>query len=253
MIAEILNGLLLPFWGTSIGAALVLVFRGQAPKRLEQVLSGAAAGIMAAASVFSLLLPAMEETEQNGGVFWLPACFGFLLGAGLLAAWDRISLLRNRNRRVSHSTRMLVLSVSLHNVPEGMAVGAAYAGLLAGSAAVTSMSAFALALGIALQNLPEGAIVSMPLYADGVGRRKAFLLGVLSGASEPVAGGLTILLARFAVPALPWLLSFAAGAMAYVVGFELIFGLLKDRSRRPGLPCVLGGFLLMTLMDVLLG
>ncbi|MBR0508343.1 MAG: ZIP family metal transporter [Clostridia bacterium] len=253
MIPEVLNGLLLPFFGTSAGAALVLVLRGQAPERLTRVLNGFAAGIMAAASVFSLLLPAMEETERNGGRFWAPACFGFLLGAGLLAAWDRISLLRARSGRVSHSTRMLVLSVCLHNVPEGMAVGAAYAGLLSGSAAVTVMSAFSLSLGIALQNLPEGAIVSMPLYAGGVGRKRAFLLGVLSGASEPVAGGLTILLARFAVPALPWLLSFAAGAMAYVVGFELIFTLLKERPRSPGLLCVFAGFALMTAMDVLLG
>ncbi len=253
MIPELLNGLLLPFWGTSIGAAAVLLLRNRVPEGLTRILSGAAAGIMAAAGVFSLLLPAMEETARSGGPFWVPACFGFLSGAGLLAVWDRIPVRRAKARRVPHSTRMLVLSVSLHNVPEGMAVGAAYAGLLAGSASVTVMGAFSLSLGIALQNLPEGAIVSMPLYAGGVGRGKAFLLGVLSGASEPLAGGLTILLARFAVPALPWLLSFAAGAMAYVIGFELVWELLGNRPRRWGMLALGGGFLLMTAMDLLLG
>ena len=147
---------------------------------------------------------------------------------------------------------MLVLSVSLHNIPEGMAVGAVYAGLLAGDGTVTAMSAFALALGIALQNLPEGAIISLPLHAAGIGRGKAFLYGVLSGVSEPIAGVLTILLARFAVPALPWLLSFAAGAMAYVTGFELLPETMKERPLS-GTLCVLGGFALMTGMDVLLG
>ena len=252
MIPEIIRGLMLPFLGTSIGAAAVLLLRAEAPKRIGPLLNGFAAGIMAAASVFSLLLPAMEEAESRGRIPWISACAGFLLGAGLLAAWDRISLHRRRTGRIAHSTRMLVLSVSLHNVPEGMAVGAAYAGLLAGGTTVTALGAFSLSLGIALQNLPEGAIISMPLHAGGVGRGKSFLLGVLSGASEPVAGALTILLARFAVPALPWLLSFAAGAMAYVVGFELIFALLKERPGR-GLLCVLAGFALMTAMDLLLG
>lgn len=252
-MGEAIKGLLVPFLGTSIGAAAVLILKNGMPKRIAGFLSDAAAGIMTAAAVFSLLLPAMEQTEAAGGAAWTPACFGFLLGAGLLAVWDRLSRRLHRPGAVAHSTRMLVLSVSLHNIPEGMAVGAAYAGLLAGSASVTVMGAFSLSLGIALQNLPEGAIVSMPLYAGGVGRGKAFLLGVLSGASEPLAGGLTILLARFAVPALPWLLSFAAGAMAYVIGFELVWELLGNRPRRWGMLALGGGFLLMTAMDLLLG
>lgn len=249
---EAVMGLLVPFLGTSIGAAAVLVLKNGIPKRVGGFLSDAAAGIMAAAAVFSLLLPAMEQTAEAGNMPWVPAFFGFLLGAGLLASWDRISARIEGTGVVSHSTRMLVLSVSLHNIPEGMAVGAAYAGLLSGQGTVTAISAFALSLGIALQNLPEGAIISLPLHASGVGRGKSFLYGVLSGASEPIAGALTILLSRFAVPALPWLLSFAAGAMAYVTGFELLPDMLKERPIS-GTLFVLGGFALMTAMDVLLG
>lgn len=249
---EAIQGLLLPLLGTSIGAAAVLFVRAGIMERIGGYLADAAAGIMMAASVFSLLLPAMTEAQNNGAAPWVSALFGFLLGAGLLMAWDRLSTRIERSGSVSHSTRMLVLSVCLHNVPEGMAVGAAYAGLLSGQTSVTAMSAFALSLGIALQNLPEGAIISLPLSASGVGRGKAFLYGVLSGVSEPIAGALTILLSRFAVPALPWLLSFAAGAMAFVTGFELLPDAIHERPRA-GLLCVLGGFLLMTAMDIFLG
>ena len=249
---EAIKGLLVPFFGTSIGAAAVLILKNGLPKRIAGVLSDAAAGIMAAAAVFSLLLPAMEQTAETGNPPWIPASAGFLLGAGLLAVWDRLSARIERAGAVAHSTRMLVLSVSLHNVPEGMAVGAAYAGLLSGQTAMTAMSAFALSLGIALQNLPEGAIISLPLSAAGIRRGKAFLYGVLSGASEPIAGALTIALSRVAVPALPWLLSFAAGAMAYVAGFELLWETLAERPKT-GLPFVFAGFALMTGMDLLLG
>ena len=251
-MSEAIKGLLVPFLGTSIGAAAVLILKNGMPKRIAGFLSDAAAGIMAAAAIFSLLLPAMEQTEAKGGIAWIPACAGFLLGAGLLALWDRISLRIGCSGTVAHSTRMLVLSVSLHNIPEGMAVGAAYAGLLSGQGGVTAMSAFALALGIALQNLPEGAIISLPLSASGVKKGKAFLYGVLSGASEPIAGALTIALSRIAVPALPWLLSFAAGAMAYVTGFELLPDTLEERPLT-GTLFVLAGFALMTAMDILLG
>ena len=249
---EAIKGLLVPFLGTSIGAAAVLILKNGIPKRVAGFLSDAAAGIMAAAAVFSLLLPAMEQAAEAGRTPWIPAVIGFLPGAGLLALWDRASVRQAHAGPVPHATRMLVLSVSLHNVPEGMAVGAAYAGLLSGKGSVTAMSAFALSLGIALQNLPEGAIISLPLHASGVGRGKAFLYGVLSGASEPIAGVLTILLSRFAVPALPWLLSFAAGAMAYVTGFELLPDTQKERPLF-GTLFVLAGFMLMTAMDLLLG
>lgn len=251
-MSEAIKGLLVPFLGTSIGAAAVLFVKRGKAVRLGGYLADAAAGIMAAASVFSLLLPAMEEAERSGAIPWIPAVIGFFAGVVLLALWDRVSSRIERTGRVAHSTRMLVLSVSLHNIPEGMAVGAAYAGLLSGSTTVTAMSAFALSLGIALQNLPEGAIISLPLSASGVSKGKSLFYGVLSGASEPIAGALTILLSRFAVPALPWLLSFAAGAMAYVTGFELLPDTLSNRPRL-GTLAVLFGFLLMTAMDVLLG
>ena len=250
---EIAKGLLLPLIGTSLGAAGVLFVRKRTPKCLSAWLNDAAAGVMIAASIFSLLLPAMAEAEMNGVCVWLPASIGFLLGAGMLAVWDRVSARIESAGDVGHSTRMLVLSVCLHNIPEGMAVGAAYAGLLSGSTTVTAMSAFSLSLGIALQNLPEGAIISLPLHACGVSRKKAFALGVLSGVSEPIAGGLTILLACVAVPVLPWLLSFAAGAMAYVTGFELLPATWEERPRVWGVLFVFGGFALMTAMDILLG
>lgn len=253
MIGEVLKGLLLPFFGTSLGAAGVYLVRTSIPKRLSALLNDVAAGVMSAAGIFSLLLPAMEEAASRGQTPWLAAIMGFLIGAGLLWIWDRVSERFERKRNVHHSTRMLVLSVCLHNVPEGMAVGAAYAGLLAGNATVSVMSAFSLSLGIALQNLPEGAIISLPLHADGMKRTRAFVCGVLSGVSEPIAGALTVLLARIAVPALPWLLSFAAGAMAYVTGFELLPSIQEERPRIWGVLCVLGGFALMTAMDILLG
>ncbi len=253
MIGETIKGLLLPFAGTSLGAAGVFCIRRDAPSRLSALLNDAAAGVMAAASIFSLLLPAFEETERQGGSPFFGVICAFLAGVCLLALWDRLTASVGHAGGVEHGTRMLVLSVCLHNVPEGMAVGAAYAGLLSGETTVTAMSAFVLSLGIALQNLPEGAIISMPLCSQGMGRMKAFLCGVLSGASEPVAGALTILLARFAVPVLPHLLSFAAGAMAYVVGFELFPAMLEERRRIWGALCMAGGFVLMTLMDVLLG
>ena len=251
-MTEALKGLLVPFFGTSIGAAAVLVCKHGMPKRVAGFLSDAAAGIMAAAAVFSLLLPAMEQAADAGAVPWIPACAGFVLGAGLLAGWDHVSSVREHAGTVSHSTRMLVLSVSLHNIPEGMAVGAAYAGVLSGQGTVTAMSAFALSLGIALQNLPEGAIISLPLRASGISRGKAFLYGMLSGVSEPIAGALTIALSRLAVPALPWLLSFAAGAMAYVTGFELLPELFAERPKS-GIVFVLFGLALRTGMDLLLG
>ena len=253
MIGEAIKGLLLPFFGTALGAAGVFCVRAGTQARLSAFLNAVAAGVMVAASIFSLLLPAFAEAETRGMPAYVPVTGGFFAGVALLGLWDRVSLRLGHTGGVGHSTRMLVLSVCLHNVPEGMAVGAAYAGLLSGSTTVTALSAFALSLGIALQNLPEGAIISMPLGAQGMGRGRAFFCGVLSGVSEPVAGALTILLARFAVPALPWLLSFAAGAMAYVVGFELIPQALQERPRHRGMLCVAGGFLLMMLMDVLLG
>ena len=181
MNREILIGLLLPFLGTSLGAAGVFLLKGSMPKRLGAALNDAAAGIMAAASVFSLLLPALAEAARQNRTPWMETAAGFLFGAGLLWLWDGVSERIGRDRGLHRSTRMLVLSVCLHNIPEGMAVGAAYAGWLSGNPNVTAVSAFSLSLGIALQNLPEGAIISMPLHAEGKTKGGAFLSGVLSG------------------------------------------------------------------------
>ena len=174
MVGEAIKGLSVPFLGTALGAAGVYAVRGAAPKRLSRLLNDTAAGVMIAASVFSLLLPAFSEVERRGGSVICAVFCAFLAGVALLALWDRVSARVEHAGGVGHSTRMLVLSVCLHNVPEGMAVGAAYAGLLSGQTGVTAMGAFALALGIALQNLPEGAIISMPLSANGMDRTKAF-------------------------------------------------------------------------------
>lgn len=253
------EGLLIPFLGTVLGSACVFFMKKELSRSVQRALTGFAGGVMVAASVWSLLIPAMQQSAGKGKLAFLPAVIGFWLGVLFLLLLDHV--IPHLHRSIGQAegpksrlkrTTMMVLAVTLHNIPEGMAVGAAYAALLSGPGTVTAMSAFALSLGIALQNLPEGAIISLPLHAAGVGRGKAFLYGVLSGASEPVAGALTILLARFAVPALPWLLCFAAGAMAYVTGFELLPETFRERPLF-GTLLVLLGFALMTGMDVLLG
>jgi ZIP family zinc transporter len=253
-------GLLVPFAGTVLGAAMVLVLRREIGTRLQKTLLGFASGVMMAAAVWSLLLPSIEQAELMGGVAWLPAAIGFLLGFAFLLIIDSVTPHLHRNAEKAEGlpskakkNTMLLLAVTLHNIPEGMAVGVVFAGLLAGSAGVTLSAAFALSIGIAIQNFPEGAIVSMPLKTAGMGKGKAFLLGAASGAVEPVAAAVTILLTSILVPALPYLLAFAAGAMIYVVAEELIPELQEGGHSNIGMIGLAAGFALMMILDVALG
>jgi len=226
----ILQGLLIPFLGTVLGSVCVFFLKNQLNIKLQKALSGFAAGVMIAASVWSLLIPSMNQAAQNGmgRLSFIPAAGGFCLGILFLLFLDLVIPHMHLNETVegpkSHlsKTTMMLLAVGLHNIPEGMAVGIVYAGWVNGSASISSSAALALAVGIAIQNFPEGAIVSMPMHANGLSKHKAFLYGTLSGAVEPVAGIITILLSSFIIPVMPYLLSFAAGAMMYVVVEELV-------------------------------
>ncbi len=242
---EISKGILLPFLGTSLGSACVFLMKNQFNLNLKRLLMGFAAGIMTAASIWSLLLPALEQSEALGRLAFLPAAGGFLTGIGCLLLLDRVL--------PAESSDMMMLSVTLHNIPEGMAVGIVYAGLLYGGSEMTPAAAFVLALGIAIQNFPEGAIISMPLKADGMKKSKSFWMGVLSGAVEPVAAVLTIFAAGFIIPVMPCLLSFAAGAMIYVVIKELIPEMYGDASPYKGVLSFSSGFAFMMILDVALG
>ena len=255
-------GLLLPFLGTSLGAGCVFLMRGQLRCGVRRALTGFAAGVMVAASVWSLLIPALEEAEAAGLGAWafLPAAGGFWVGVLFLLGLDRLipHLHPDADRPEGPPARlpritMLLLAVTLHNIPEGMAVGVVYAGYLTGEAHITAAGALALSLGIAIQNFPEGAIVSMPLRAEGAGRGRAFLDGVLSGAVEPAAALFTLLAAGLVTPALPWLLAFAAGAMLYVVVEELIPEMSAGPHSDIGPLAFALGFTLMMVLDVALG
>ena len=224
-----LIGVWLPFLGTALGAACVFLLRDGLGERVNRALLGFASGVMVAASVWSLLIPAMEQSEAMGRWAFVPAAGGFLLGMAFLLALDRLIPHLHVDSNEPEGPRcslgrsaMMVLAVTLHNIPEGMAVGVMYAGLRMGGASLSATGAFALSLGIAIQNFPEGAIISLPLHSGGVSRVRAFLLGALSGIVEPVAAIVTILLADVLTPVLPVLLAFAAGAMLYVVVEELI-------------------------------
>ena len=229
-------------------------------QKLEKMLLGFAAGVMIAASVWSLLIPSIEMTEQAGGIAWIPACVGFLLGMIFLLLLDSVipHLHLDSDKPEGPKTKlgksaMLVLAVTLHNIPEGMAVGVTFAGVLIGNTGITLSGAFALALGIAIQNFPEGAIISMPLCSLGVSKKRAFLYGVLSGLVEPVGAMLTILLTGIIVPFLPYFLSFAAGAMIYVVVEELIPESQMGEHTNIATIGVAVGFTLMMVLDVALG
>ena len=228
--------------------------------RLQRGLTGFASGVMVAASIWSLLIPAMDQSAQLERWAFLPAAAGFWGGVLFLLALDHLVPHLHQNstqaegpRSRLRRTTMMVLAVTLHNIPEGMAVGVVYAGYLAGNAHITALGAFALSLGIAIQNFPEGAIISMPLRAEGTGRGRAFLWGVLSGAVEPVGAVLTILAAGVLVPALPYLLSFAAGAMVYVVVEELIPEMSQGKHSNVGVLSFAAGFTFMMALDVALG
>ena len=256
----VVMGLLIPFIGTSAGSACVFFLRRDLRLSVQRALTGFAAGVMVAASIWSLIAPAIEQSAPMGRWAFLPAFIGFWCGILFLLLLDHVipHLHRNIDQAEgprSHLTRtaMMVLAVTLHNIPEGMAVGVVYAGLLSGTASITAGGAMALALGIAIQNFPEGAIISMPLYAEGTGKPRAFALGVLSGAVEPVFGALTILLAGLVVPAMPYLLSFAAGAMLYVVVEELIPEMSAGQHSNIGVVSFAAGFSVMMALDVALG
>ena len=256
----VVTGLLIPFLGTSLGAACVFLMRKALSQTVQRALSGFAAGVMVAASIWSLLDPAMEQCAHLGGWAFLPAFAGFWLGIGFLLVLDHVIPHLHRNAKKAEGpknrlarTTMMVLAVTLHNIPEGMAVGVVYAGLLSGSAEITAGGALALALGIAIQNFPEGAIISMPLRAEGAGKGKSFFYGVLSGAVEPVFGLLTVLAAGLIVPAMPYLLSFAAGAMLYVVVEELIPEMAQGEHSHVGVLLFSLGFTVMMALDVALG
>lgn len=252
--------LALPFLGTSLGAAMVFCLREKMNFRLEKFLLGFASGVMIAASVWSLLIPALEMAEEQGGNAWFPAAAGFLLGVGFLLLLDMVvPHLDRENARPEgmktgfQKTTMLMLAVTLHNLPEGMAVGVTLAGAMLENTGMTMTGALALALGIAIQNFPEGAIISMPLRSTGVSRIKAFWYGVLSGAVEPVGALVTLLLAEQVVRILPGLLAFAAGAMIYVVVDELIPEAQSGEHNNIGTIGVSIGFVVMMVLDVALG
>lgn len=253
-------GILIPFLGTSLGAGCVFFLKKALSDSIQRALTGFAAGVMVAASVWSLLIPAMDQSASMGRLAFFPAAVGFWLGILFLLLLDHIIPHLHQNSTQAEGpksqlqrTTMMVLAVTLHNIPEGMAVGVVYAGYLSGSAQITAASALALSLGIAIQNFPEGAIISMPLRAEGMNKGRAFWGGVLSGIVEPIGAVLTILAAGIIVPALPYLLSFAAGAMLYVVVEELIPEMSQGEHSNIGTVFFAVGFSLMMVLDVALG
>lgn len=260
MLKTVITGLLIPFVGTAAGSACVFFLKKDLKDNVQKALSGFAAGVMVAASIWSLIVPAIEQSEGMGRFAFLPAFIGFWAGILFLLLLDHIiphlhASINQTEGPKSKLTRtvMLVLAVTLHNIPEGMAVGVVYAGLMSGSANITTGAALALALGIAIQNFPEGAIISMPLFAEGKSKKKSFVLGLLSGAVEPVFGGLTVLVASLVVPAMPYLLTFAAGAMLYVVVEELIPEMSQGKHTNIGVIAFALGFSIMMALDVALG
>ena len=259
----LLNGLiiiLIPFLGTSLGSAVVLFSKGELNQKLQKFLLGFASGVMIAASIWSLLIPSIEMAESQNIVAWIPATVGFLLGIGFLLLLDSViphMHLDSDNpegvRSSLSKNTMLVLAVTLHNIPEGMAVGVTFVGAISDNTAITVAGALALAVGIAIQNFTEGAIISLLLHAGGASRKKSCFLGIMSGVVEPIGAVLTVIFAGIAVPLLPYLLSFAAGAMIYVVTEELIPESQNGKHSNIGTIGVAIGFTLMMVLDVALG
>ena len=255
----IAKGLLIPFLGTALGSALVFFMKKELNSRIQKILSGFAAGIMVAASIWSLLIPSMEMSADRGKLAFIPAVVGFCFGMIFLLILDKtiphmhLDETQEGIKTNLQKTTMMVLAVTLHNIPEGMAVGILYAGWASGSAQITEAGALSLALGIAIQNFPEGAIISMPLHSKGLSKGKACWYGVLSGIVEPIAGLITILLASLVLPVLPYFLSFAAGAMLYVVVEELVPEMADGEHSDWGTVAFMLGFALMMILDVALG
>ena len=253
-------GILLPFLGTSLGASMVVLLKNEMSATVRKVLLGFASGVMMAASVWSLLLPAIDKATELGSIPWLPPAAGFLAGMGFLLLLDTVIPHQHLDAEepeglpsTARKNTMLMLAVTLHNIPEGMAVGVVFAAFLSGNSDISFAGAMALSLGIAIQNFPEGAIVSMPLKTGKVSKWKAFSLGTLSGAVEPLAALITVLLTAWVVPILPFLLAFAAGAMIYVVVEELIPELQEGGHSNIGVIGVALGFTVMMVLDVALG
>lgn len=260
MNATVWQGLMIPFVGTTLGAACVFLMKKSLKSSIQRALTGFAAGVMVAASIWSLLLPAMEQAADMGKWSFVPAVIGFWLGILFLFGLDRLIPHLHRGSSEAEGikaklgrTTMLTLAVALHNLPEGMAVGVVFAGWLSGDSGITLTGALALSLGIAIQNFPEGAIISMPLKAEGLSKPRSFFYGVLSGIVEPVGAALTILLAGIMVPALPYALSFAAGAMIYVVVEELVPEMSAGKHSNIVTMFFAVGFTLMMALDVALG
>lgn len=257
---ETLGGVLIPLLGTSLGASCVLFMRKTLSQMVQRILTGFAAGVMVAASIWSLLIPAIDQSEAMERFAFVPAAVGFFGGILFLLVLDHVipHLHANSDRAegpagMLQKTTMMVLAVTLHNIPEGMAVGVVYAGWQSGNTQITAMGALALSIGIAIQNFPEGAIISMPLAAHGVRKKRAFTYGMLSGIVEPLAALVTIWAAGLIVPLLPYLLSFAAGAMMYVVVEELIPEMSQEEHSDTGTISFAIGFVLMMVLDVALG
>lgn len=259
MNTQVWIGVLLPFLGTSLGAAMVFILKDKISDSVQRMLTGFAAGVMVAASFWSLLQPALESSEGMGKLSFIPAAVGFLVGMGFLLLLDTVTPHMHLDEKPEgpkstlKRTTKLILAVTLHNIPEGMAVGVVYAGWVAGDTGVSRAAALALALGIALQNFPEGAIVSMPLRAAGMPKAKTFWYGVLSGIVEPIAALITIVAASAVISILPYMLAFAAGAMFYVVVEELIPEMSEGEHSNVGTIAFALGFVLMMVLDVALG
>ena len=257
---NIILGLIIPFLGTMFGATTVFLMKNKINPKVEKLLLGFASGVMIAASIWSLLIPSIDMAIEQNKLAWIPASTGFLLGMIFLIILDslipHLHLNDNKPEGIKvklKKTTMMVFAVTLHNIPEGMAVGVTFAGAVIGNTGITMAGAFALAIGIAIQNFPEGAIISMPLKSEGVSETKAFLYATLSGIVEPIGAVITILLTNAIVPILPYLLSFAAGAMIYVVVEELIPESQTGEHSNIGTIGVAIGFVIMMILDVALG
>lgn len=257
---KIFIGIMIPFIGTMLGSAMVFLMKNKINEKLDKILLGFASGVMIAASVWSLLIPSIEMAKESNTISWLPASVGFLSGIIFLLILDNViphlHVKENEPEGMKSKlakTTMMILAVTLHNIPEGMAVGVTFAGAMVSTNNISFSSALALAIGIAIQNFPEGAIISMPLKTEGISKGKAFLYGTLSGIVEPIGAIITILLTNLVVPILPYLLSFAAGAMIYVVAEELIPSSQNGKHSNLGIIGLSLGFVIMMILDVALG
>lgn len=257
---NLIIGLLIPFLGTVLGSTMVFFMKDKINKKIEKLLLGFASGVMIAASVWSLMIPAINMSESLGRLSWMPTSIGFTLGVLFLLLLEFLIPLfkidkagNNHEKNKFKKTIMMLLAITIHNIPEGMAVGVTFAGALIGNAGITLAGAFTLAIGVAIQNFPEGAIISMPLKNEGIPKHKAFIYGSLSGMVEPIAAAITVLLTNLVVPILPYLLSFAAGTMMYVVVEELIPESQQGDYAKIGIIGVSVGFIIMMILDIALG